>query len=116
MADRNFARQPGRRLTRTHDTSKGGEDEGASIITLTPSFMLGMSTKRSDDCLNTEGWIGDETWLVTTEIRESVSITWPDVPAGLPKKKSTQLYVLQMVSGEILPVLKEALVHLTMGL
>jgi hypothetical protein len=75
-----------------------------------------MSTKRSDGCLNTEDWIGGKTCLVTTDIRESVSITWPDVPAGLPKKKSTQLYVLQMVSGEILPVLKEALVQLTLGL
>jgi hypothetical protein len=35
MADRNFARLPRRRLTRTQDTSRGGEDEGAGIITLT---------------------------------------------------------------------------------
>jgi hypothetical protein len=64
--------------------------------------MLSMSTKRSDDCLNTEGCIGDKTCLVTNDIRKSVSVTWPDISAELPKKEWTWLYVLQMVSGEIL--------------
>jgi hypothetical protein len=92
----------GRRLTRNQDTSRGDKDEGAGVITLNPSFTLSMSTKKSDGCLNTKGCTVDKTCLVTTDIRESASITWPDIPAGLPKKEWTWLYVLQMVSGEIL--------------
>jgi hypothetical protein len=42
-------------------------------------------------------------------------IARPDITAGLPERELTRLYVLQMVSGEIFPILMEALVELTLG-
>jgi hypothetical protein len=41
--------------------------------------------------------------------------TRPNITTGLPKKKLRQSYILQTVSGEILPVRKKALMKLTLG-
>lgn len=38
-----------------------------------------------------------------------------DITAGLPERELTRPYVLQMVSGKTVPILKEALVELTLG-
>jgi hypothetical protein len=41
-------------------------------------------------------------------------IIWPDITAGLLKRELTQLYVLEMASGETLTVLKGVLIGLTL--
>ena len=45
----------------------------------------------------------------------SVTIVRPDIVAGQPGRKPSRPYVLQTASGETIPVLKEALVELTLG-
>jgi len=52
---------------------------------------------------------------VTIETGASVTIARPDIVAGKPERKPSRAYVLQTASGETLPVLKEALVELTLG-
>jgi hypothetical protein len=52
---------------------------------------------------------------VTIDTGASVTIARPDIVAGQPKKKPSRAYVLQTASGETIPVLKEALVELTLG-
>jgi hypothetical protein len=39
----------------------------------------------------------------------------PDITAGWPKRNQSQCYMLQTASGETLPILKEALMELTLG-
>jgi hypothetical protein len=51
---------------------------------------------------------------MTTYKRASVTITRLDITKGLPKGEPTQLYVLQMVSEEMLHVLKDAMVETTL--
>jgi hypothetical protein len=38
-----------------------------------------------------------------------------DIVAGQPERKPSRAYILQTASGETIPVLKEALVELTLG-
>jgi hypothetical protein len=63
-----------------------------------------------------KGWIQDKPCLVTMDTRASVTITRPDITVGLPNREPSQPCILQMVSRETLPVLKEALVVHTMNL
>jgi hypothetical protein len=44
-----------------------------------------------------------------------VTAVRPNNAAGLLKKMPSQYYILQMASWETLPILKEALVEVTMG-
>ena len=44
----------------------------------------------------------------------SVTIVRPDIVAEKPERKPSRAYVLQKASGETIPVLKEALVDLTL--
>jgi hypothetical protein len=44
-----------------------------------------------------------------------MTITRPDINAGLPKRDSPTQRALQMSSGDTLPILKEAFVKLTVG-
>jgi hypothetical protein len=45
----------------------------------------------------------------------SVTIARPDIVAEQPERNPSRAYVLQTASGETIPVLKEALVELTLG-
>jgi len=51
---------------------------------------------------------------VTIDTGASVTIARPDIVAGIPERKPSRAYVLQTASGETIPVLKEALVELTL--
>jgi hypothetical protein len=73
-----------------------------------------MLAKRNDDSLYVKGRIGDRPCLMTIDTGASITIARPDITAGLPETKPSWLYVLQMVSGKTLPVLKEVLVELTL--
>jgi hypothetical protein len=51
---------------------------------------------------------------VTVDIGALMTVARPDTTAGLPVRDLI-IQVLQMASGEILPILKEALVKVTLG-
>jgi hypothetical protein len=88
-------------------------EEGTSTSTPTSSFHT--------QCISDEEWQGPECWgwtedkpcLGTVNIRASVTSVRPDITPGLLETEQTQLYVLQLKSGETLPVL-EPLVELTL--
>jgi hypothetical protein len=52
---------------------------------------------------------------VTNNTGASVTIARPDMVVGQPERKPSRAYVLQTASGETIPVLKEALVELSLG-
>ena len=52
---------------------------------------------------------------MTIDTGTSVTIARPNIVTGKPKRRPGRTYVLQTASGENLPVLKEALVKLTLG-
>lgn len=54
--------------------------------------------------------------LVANDIGTSMTIARHNITAGLSHREHSWLYILQMVSEKTLPVLKEALVEVTMGL
>jgi hypothetical protein len=49
-----------------------------------------------------------------TSTEASITVTRPDITTGLPTRKSSWLYVLQMLLVENLPILKEVLIELTL--
>jgi len=52
---------------------------------------------------------------VTIDTGASVPIARPDIIAGQPERKPSRNYVLQTASGETIPVLKVAILELTLG-
>jgi hypothetical protein len=69
-------------------------------------------TKRSDDSIITKGWMSEKSCHVN---KSSVSITRTDIIAGLPERKISQLYILQLMSRDMMPILKELGMHLGLG-
>jgi hypothetical protein len=82
---------------------------------LPPRYTLGVSQKHGHDSMNTQVGIGDKSCLIHTDTEASVTIAIPDITTGLPERDLTTSYVLQMASGETLPISKEALITLTLG-
>jgi hypothetical protein len=78
---------------------------------LPPYYTLSVSTSKDDDSLNTAGHVGGKSCFMAID----TVIARPDITAGLPERELTRLYVLQMISGETLPILMEVLVELTLG-
>jgi len=60
-----------------------------------------------------EGWIQGKPCRVTIDTGASVTFARPDM-VGQPERKPSKAYVLQMTFGETIPVLKMALVKLTL--
>jgi hypothetical protein len=81
----------------------------------TPHFTLNVLAERGGDTLIAEGWVRDKLCLVTIDTRVSVTIARLDIIAGQPEMKPSWPYVLQMMSRETIPILKETLVQLTLG-
>jgi hypothetical protein len=52
---------------------------------------------------------------MTIDTRADVTVARSDITAGQSEREPSHQYVLQTVSGEILPVLKVALVELNLG-
>jgi uncharacterized protein (DUF1684 family) len=52
---------------------------------------------------------------VTIDTGASVTIAWPNIVTGHFERKPNRAYILQKASGETIPVLKEAVVELTLG-
>jgi hypothetical protein len=61
------------------------------------------------------GRIGDKPCIVTVDTGASVSIARPDIVAGLPERDVPKKACVRSISGQTLPILKEALVKLTLG-
>lgn len=64
-------------------------------------------TERTDLSLVTQGWVCDKPCLMT--------VARPNITAGWPERQPHQYYVLQTVSGEALPILKEVFLTLYLG-
>jgi hypothetical protein len=69
----------------------------------------------SNASLNTDGWTGDKPCLVTIDTRAYVTTARQNTAPGLPKRKQSIPYILTMALEKILPMLKEALVEMTLG-
>jgi hypothetical protein len=52
---------------------------------------------------------------VTVDTGEYVTVARADISVGWPERQPNQRYTLQTVSGETLPILKEAFLVLTLG-
>jgi hypothetical protein len=65
-------------------------------------------TEKADPSLVTQGWVSDKPWLMTVDTGAFITVARPDVTAGWPKRKPNHRYTLQTVSGEALPIFKEA--------
>lgn len=74
-----------------------------------------MSSRKDNDSLSAEGWVGGKSYLVTIGTGAPISTARLDITAGLPKMELTRPYIQQMASVETHPVLKEALVELILG-
>jgi hypothetical protein len=102
-----------KRETEARETNKTQCKEGtASVTTSTP--LLHELVQRGENSLYTKCRIRGKPCLMT-DTGASVTITWPDIVVGLPERKQSRLHSLQKASWETLPVLKEALVELTLG-
>jgi hypothetical protein len=65
--------------------------------------------------LRVNGRIGDKPCIVTIDTGAAVSIARPDMAAGLPEREVTRKTYVRSVSGQIVPILKEALLKLILG-
>jgi hypothetical protein len=65
--------------------------------------------------LKVTGRIGDQPCIVTVDTGSSVSIARPDIAAGCPHRQAIENYCLRSVSGQSIPILKEAYVELILG-
>jgi hypothetical protein len=70
-----------------------------------------MLAKGDDSSLNSKGWVGDKPCFVTIDTREAMTLARPEIATSLPERRLSQPHILQMASGETLPILKE----LTLG-
>jgi hypothetical protein len=106
---------PTERMIKTRGTSRRNEEEGPGSIASTTPLRTWHVGKQRHGSLSAKWWIGDKSYLVSVDIWASVTIARPDTTAVLPVTDLITPYFLQMASGEVLPILKEALVKLTLG-
>lgn len=72
-------------------------------------------SKQSNDSLITESRIQVKPCHEIIGTGASLTIARPYIISQQPERKPSRPYILQMVSGETIPVLKEVLVELTLG-
>jgi hypothetical protein len=77
--------------------------------------VLTVITENADPSLVTLGWVGDKLCLVTSDTEVYVTVGRPDIATGWPKRELNQCFMLQTVSGEALPILKEVFLTLSLG-
>ena len=68
-----------------------------------------------DDSLIADGWVRGRQYQILVDTGAAVTVIRPDVAEGLPSKKPNRPYQLVTASGDNLPVVKEALLELTLG-
>jgi hypothetical protein len=82
---------------------------------LPPHYAISMLVKDGHDSLHAKEQIGEKAGLVTTDTGASMTTTRSDITSGLLERDPPTKLVLQMLSGETLPILKEASMTLTLG-
>jgi hypothetical protein len=93
-----------------------GGKHGAPAYTLRPPYpTLNLTTKRTENNLLTQDWIGNKSCLVTIDTEACVTVPRPDIVAVCPEREPSQHYRLTTASGKSLHILKEALVEMTRG-
>jgi hypothetical protein len=80
-----------------------------------PHCTIKVLAKRNNSSLNAKGQTENRPYPVTNDTEASMTFARPNITPGQPKMQSSQPYILQTVSGEILPALKEVMVELTLG-
>jgi predicted aspartyl protease len=80
-----------------------------------PRFTVKVLAEWAKGRLTADGWIQEKPCRVTIDTGAPATVTRPDIVAGLPERELSRPYVLQMASGETIPVVKEARVELTIG-
>jgi hypothetical protein len=80
-----------------------------------PHHALTIIMVNADPSLVTQGWVGDKPCLVTVDTGVYVTVAKPDITAGWPERQPNQRFLLQTVSGEALPILKEVFLTLNLG-
>jgi hypothetical protein len=80
-----------------------------------PHYALTDITRKHDTSLFTQGWVGDKPCRVTVDTGAYVTVARPDIAAGWSEREPNPGFMLQTVSGESLPILKEVLLTLTLG-
>jgi hypothetical protein len=89
---------------------------GVSEPSITPpGFAIKVLAEWAKGSLTADGWIQERPCRVTIDTGASATVARPDIVAGLPERELSRPYVLQTVSGERIPVVKEARAELTIG-
>jgi predicted aspartyl protease len=93
------------------------EDPGKEELntTLTPPLHATAERRATYYHLSVDGRIGQKPCLVTVDTGSTMTIVRPDTAEGLPERERTPNIALLSASGQKIPILKEALVMLTMG-
>jgi hypothetical protein len=76
--------------------------------------MFSVITEKADPSLVTQGWVGDKPCLLTVDIAAYVT-DQARHRLGWSERQPNQRYMLQTVSGDTLPILKEVFLTLTLG-
>jgi hypothetical protein len=93
----------------------GGEGRTPAYTVRPPNHSLTVIMENTDLSLVTQGWVGEKPCLVTVDTGAYVTVVRPDIAAGWPERQPNQRFLLQTVSGEALPILKEVFLTLTLG-
>jgi hypothetical protein len=80
-----------------------------------PRFTHNVLAKGTEDRLLADGGI-QKPRRVTIDNGALVTVARPDIVAGVPERTPSRHYVLQVVSGRMIPVTEEGLVQLSLGL
>jgi hypothetical protein len=78
-------------------------------------FTLNVLAKGPEDRLIADGWIQEKPCFVTMDAGAFVTVARPDIVVGLPERQPSRQYILQVLSGQTIPIVKKALVDLNLG-
>jgi hypothetical protein len=108
-------RQTGR-MTNSRNMSRCQWKRGnAGVYIKDPHHALTVIMERADPSMVKQGWVGDRPCLVTVDIQSYVIVARSDITARWAERQQNECYMLQTVSGEALPILKEVFLTLTPG-
>jgi hypothetical protein len=95
---------------------RAGREGQTPAYALRPShYWLSGSTERADATLVAQGWVSDKLCWFTVDTGAYVMVARQDIATGWPERQKNPGFMLQTVSGESLPILKEVLLTLTLG-
>jgi hypothetical protein len=80
--------------------AEDGGKWGTPVSPISPHTTFNIITKRCDNSLCAQGWIGDKTCFATINTGASVNIARPDVATWCLKRNPSLRYMLETVSGD----------------